>query len=86
MTLWLIECTLTEEEATAEAGEARGQGDPGRKEAGLGEAATAAAVEAEEEATASSAPTSHNMKLRSFFGFFFNICVFCQYASSHKIM
>jgi hypothetical protein len=76
MTLWLIECTQTEEEATAEAAEAIGEGDPGRREAGLGEAATAAAVEAAQEATASSAPTSHTMKQRCFCLFFFSSCIF----------
>jgi hypothetical protein len=65
MTLWHIECTPTEAEATAEAVEARGPGVPGRKEAGSGEAAVAAAVEAGEEAIASSAPTSHIVRLRS---------------------
>jgi hypothetical protein len=78
MTLWLIGCTLTEEEATAEAVEARGQGGPGRKEAGMGEVAVAAVVEAGEEATASSAPTSLNVKLHSSFCFFSTVVNFAR--------
>jgi hypothetical protein len=69
MTLWPIECTQTEEEAAAEAAEARGEGDPGRREAGRGEAATAAAVKPDQEAAASSAPISHTVR-RNIYVFF----------------